>query len=119
MSFRNTFASMPLPTIAPPLGMTNKDLIKFVFEGPNWCRQAASAFGVSERHVWRLCVGRLTVRHYRVMDRALEVREKDTPLMVSTDIRRARERGRKRIERARERRAKYITPVLARLRATA
>ena len=105
---------MAATAIAPPAGMTNRDVIRYVFDGPRWQSEAARAFRVSTRQVRRLQNGRLTMRHYFIIDQVLRTREQVTPLIVVQDKRRAEERGRKRIEGARERRAKITTPVLAR-----
>lgn len=105
---------MALTAIAPPAGMTNRDVLQAIFEGRDWVRSAARAFNCSERTIWRLCRGKLTMRHYFIMDQALRNREKVSPLIVVQDVRRAEERGRKRIEQARERRAKITGPIIAR-----
>ena len=98
--------------------MTNLELLRWVFDGPQWAQAAAKAFGTTPRQVYNLARhGRLTARHYFVMEQILRNR----PAVVQ--VSRARDRARldarwdKRLKRSNEALAKYVAPVCERHRA--
>ena len=93
MEPHSIFHAMRLPTIAPPLGLTNVDVLRSVWRGPRWRQSAASAFGVTKGQLRRLIVsGRFTARHYFIMAHALRGQKQTAPLIEAVDIKRAKRR---------------------------